>query len=281
MNSITQLAATFAFQSYFDSVLLSNAILTQTNGSPIVDSTRQYAQVPGIGVALHPASQSPVAIQFHGGSADSAVVHLTPGQKLNVGKFEQFEWGLPFGWLGGGAVLLYVLGGDEADIDFPQSNSPIIFHRQRVRIANAPVAAPSVPNWPMSFAWSNAARGTGGGNVTPQQAAPLFMITPDIVHLQFTGANVLGPIDLNMEIINPDGFDLQSPPDQAVGYSNGVHWWPVTFPAVLGPNVAQVVWLPQEVARLAGDNAVVVFVDPAGALGDTAFVDCVRYGKFM
>lgn len=281
MKAITQLAATYTFQSYFDSALLQNAILPQTVGNPIVDSTRQYAQNPGMGVALHPASQSPVAIKFKGGDADSAVIHLTPGQKIFPGDFSSFDWGLPFGWLGGGAVILYVLNGKGADVEFPQSNAPIVFHRVRVPIKNATVAAPGAPNWPRSFPWSNANRGTGGGNATPQRSSPLFMIHPDVVKMQFTGTGVVLPVDLNMEIINSDGFDLRSPPDQVAGYANGVHWWPVSFPAALGPNVAQVVWLEDKIARLAGDSAAVNFIDPAGALGDTAFVDCVRWGRFM
>jgi hypothetical protein len=285
MKSITQLAATFAFQSYFDSGLLPRAILAQTNGNPIVDSTRQYAQIPGVGVALHPSSQSPVAIKFKGGGADSAVVHLTPGQKILPGDFTSFEWGLPFGWLGGGPVILYVLGDKNTDVGFPSVNSPIIFHRQRVVIEPGdlgPIVPPNTPNWPLAFPWGNANRQVGGSR-TPQQAAPLFQLVPDIVMLQFLGLFAV-PVDLVIEFVNVDAFDRQSPPDQAAGYSNGLHLYPITVPAVPAPvgPLAAVFWLPAEIAKLAGDSAEFHVLDPTSTAGIVeTFVDVVRYGRLM
>ena len=279
MKAITQLAATYPFQSYFDNALLLNAILSQSIGNQIVNSTRQFAQTPGEGVALHPSSRSPVAIKFHGGDADSAVIHLTPGQKVFPGSFKHIEWGLPFGWLGGGTVILYVLNSKEADIEFPAANVPVVFHRQRCLIVNGnSVAAPGTPNWPMAFPWSNANRSVAGA-LTPQQASPLFGMVPDVTLLQYNGA-LAAPLDLNIQFTNITSLDQNSPPDQAVGYANGIHFWPVTIPAVIGPNVASLVWLPPEVGHFAGDACAVTFLDPAGVAGG-AFIDVVRYGRFM
>lgn len=286
MKPITQLAATFEFQSYFDDTLLSNAILAQANGNPIVDSTKQTSQTPGRGLALHPSSHAPVAVRFKGGdNADSSTIVLTPGQKVMVGPFDQFDWGLPFGWLGGGRVVLYVIHGNESDIVFPQTHNPVVFHRQRLSIQNAPVAAPGTPNWPMTVPWSNANRSVSG-NLTPQQASGLFPIIPERVVFYYRGAPASAlPIDLLLEIINPTAFTRFSMPDQnsgVPGYSNGVLYFPFTVSAIPapGPNVAAVGWLPPEVNDLAGENAAVYVVDPAGALGGQK-IDVVRYGRFM
>lgn len=286
MKAITEMGATFVYQSYFDSARLGRAILPQTVANTIVDSTLRVAQVPGIGVALHPCSQSPVAIRFHGDRVDSAVVHLTPGQSMKVGPFTQFDWGLPFGWLGGGPVILYVLHTDEVEAGFAQSHSPIIFHRVRAIVedgSGGPIAVPTAAaiNWPLAFPWSNALRNDGAGNLTPQRSAPLFQVIPDVVLMQYRAA-LAAPLDLVIQFSNVDPFDLQSPPDQAAGYSNGLHLHPVTFPAVAAPigPLASLAWLPQEVARMAGDFAEFHLLDPTNTVTG-AFVDVVRYGRFM
>ena len=279
MKSITQLAATFNFQSYFDNTLLSTAILTAGNGNPIIDSTLQTAQNKGIGVVLHPASDAPVAIRFHGGEVNSTVIHLVPGQRMITGRFDKFDWGLPFGWLGGGAVILYVLGSEDMDVSFPSVDAPIVIQRLRMQIVNGnSVVAPGTPNWPLAFPWSNANRGTGGGNVTPQPAAPLISIIPDVTLLQYKAA--LGaPLDLNIQFTNAADPATNSPPDQAAGYSNLIQFLPITIPAVIGPNVAAPIWLTPPQSSLAGDACAVTILDPASAVGGQ-FVDVVRYGRF-
>ena len=285
-KSIVQLAATFTIQSYFDNVLLQNAILPAGVGNPIIDSTRQYAQNPGFGVALHPASKSPVAIKFHGGDADTAVVHLTPGQKImTTGEFKGFDWGLPFGWLGGGAVQLYVLG-KGADVEFPDAMSPILFHRMRLQIVNGsgPPAIPGNPNWPLAFPWSNAIRKFGALTV-PQPASPLFQLTPDVTIVRYgpAGTALAASLDLNIAFVNIGVLDMNSPPDQAAGYgatTGQISWFPITIPFAPGPNIASLVWLQPEVGHFAGDQAAVTFYDPASGVGGN-YIDVARYGKFM
>lgn len=271
MRSVTQLIATFAFQSYFG----GNRQLQQTVGSPIVDLTRQYAQTKGVGVALHPCSQSPVAVKFKGGKVDSAQIILTPGQKVIVGPFDEIEWGLPFGWLGGGTSVLYVLHSEAVDVSFPSSRPVVPFHRVQVTIANGnALVVPGTANWPLAFPWTNS---TAGSVVQP--GAPMFAVDPDVVMMQLSGALAL-PVTLNVGWVNATPFDLRSPPDQAAGYSNGAHLFEVTFNPVAGPNVASVAWLPRELALLGGDACSFQILDPASALGGRT-VDCVRYGRFM
>jgi len=279
-RAISQIPATFPYQSYFDTTALSRAILMAGVANPIIDSTRQYAQTKGVGVALHPCSQSPVAIKFKGGDADSAVINLTPGQRVFPGDFHEFEWGLPFGWLGGGTVVLYVIHDRKAEIDFPASDSPIIFQRLRMPILDGVVDAAPVINWPLSFPWSNATR-VNGAVTAPQQAAPLFHVIPTNTLMRFNAAaGFIAALDLVLQIRNCDPFDLNSAPDQAAGYANQNHFFPITFNPVLGPNVPAPLWLTDPVTDLAGDFAAVSILDPASG-GLATFVDVVRYGRFM
>ena len=285
MKSVTPISATFAYQSYLDSTALHQAILAQGAGNVIVDSTKQTAQIPGVGVALHPASNSPVTIVFKGTSGSDPLV-ITPGQVVHVDPFVGFDWGLPFGWLGGGPVLLYVMHSKEAQINFAGSNAPVPFHRLRVPITNfnADPAAPGTPNWPLGFPWANAFR-LSGTQTIPQQARPVLQVIPDITLMQYTGA-CSAPIELIAKWINVDPFDLNSPPDQATGYDNGVHYYPVTISSANqtggGPNLAAPLWLPPEIGQLGGDNAAFYLLDPTNTLGGTGvYVDVVRYGRFM
>lgn len=283
MRSVTQLAATFSLQSFFDSALLQKAILGQDVGNPIVASTRQYAQTPGFGVALHPASQAPVAIGFKGGAADSAIVTLTPGQTIMTGSFSQFEWGLPFGWLGGGDVILYVLHNEKAMAPFPQSNTPIIFHRTRLAITANPGGA-YVANWPGAFPWPNALSGAGS---LPQQASATFNVMPDIamfrLRTDLSAAAPPVPATLTLVFRGIDAFDMNSatPP---VTNTTDLTGFDLTFTptADTAGGEFSLAWLPTEIARLVGDACSVSVVDrSAGSLYIASFLDVVRYGRLM
>lgn len=273
MRSITQIPTTFIYQSY----LAAGRMLLQGVGNPIIDSTRRYAQTPGVGLALHPCSQSPVAVKFKGGKLDTAVVTLTPGQKIITGPFSEFEWGLPFGWLGGGTSVLYVIHNEKADVTFPSVRPVVIFHRLQLTIVNGNVDAAPVINWPNQFPWSNAIRVSGGNN-QPQPAAPIFSVDPDVALFRLNLTGFLAPVTLTLQIRNVDAFDLKSDPDQTAGYTNVNQFYDLTFNPVAGPNTPAVAWLPAEVARLGGDSAAVSILDTAGVLAGST-VDVIRYGR--
>lgn len=166
----SQISKVFAYQSFCDTDSEWRAVLPQSPSEPIVASTRESVQTSGFGVALHPDSQTPVAIRFIGAGRDagSGVYILKPGQQIRPtgvlvdGRpgFSGFEWGLPFGWLGGGLATIIVLQTPDAAVDWPASTpTEIIFHRQRLTVLGSgdlynvisTVPATWANNWPMRF----------------------------------------------------------------------------------------------------------------------------------
>jgi len=279
---VTSLLGHFFFQSYFDSALHEHAILSQSVGNPIVASTRQYAQgMEGEGVALHPASQSPIALKFRGGEADNAVITLTPGQKVRVGTFSEFEWGLPFGWLGGGNVQLFVLHGEKSDVEFSASRSPIIFHRFRCAIVATSQTVAAVKNWPGGFPWPNALQGAGN---TPQQAATHFNVIKEAVLLRLrvdlTAAIPIVPATFDLVWRGTTALDLDA--TDTLGVTDRTTYAVTFMPQNHAPTGGEfvVTWLPVEIARLGGDSANLSIVDNTG-LYTTSHVDIVRYGRLM
>lgn len=271
MRPLTQIVGSFAYQSHFGTA----RILQQGVGDPIVGSTKQTGQTPGIGFALHPCSQSPVAIKLRGGQSDSAELVLTPGQKIITGRFTGFDWGLPFGWLGGGRVVLYVIHREDANVSFPSARPAIIFHRLRLTVVNGAADAAPIVNWPLQFPWSNAVRVVAGSN-QPQPAGPVFTIEPEATLFKLNTSPFNADVALTLQIRNCDPFDLQAA--GAAGYANVNQFYALGFQSVNGR--AQVAWLPAEVARLAGDSAAVSILDTASVLGGET-VDVVRYGRLM
>lgn len=271
-RAITQIPATFLPQSWF-SADYAGALATQAPGDAIVSSTRREAQTPGVAVALHPASESPVAVRFRGGSADSATLVLTPGQVFHVGDFKSFEWGLPFGWLGGGTVLLYVLHTPEAKVDFAGlSTGPVIFHRLRIPV-EAVGANPTPANWPGAFPWPSAAR-----TIAPAMLQGGTAIVPlTMAHAMFRlGQVVEAPVPLVLVWTGADPLDIG--PTGAV--AAGKTLYELTFPASIGASAAgAVAWIPPEVHELTGGATVMQVMDPSGTyVGQT--VDVVRYCRF-
>lgn len=278
-RAVTQVPVRFPYQSYFDNVLLQGAILNQAQGSPIVASTRQVAQTPGVGVALHSSSESPIAIRFKGGQADSAEVILTPGQRLHVGSFESFEWGLPFGWLGGGTSVLYILHNDQSYVDFQASPpSPIPYHRVQIQViatgAWPPAGAP-VPNWPNAFPWDSAIRGV---DANPQGGAAIINVSPSYALFRLRGS-LVAPTVLSLLWRQADDLDTGADGltlDPLAGNTE----LELPFPSVpVGSAAFPIAILQSEFAHIAGPFTNLTIVDfNAGSPLNGIFVDIVRYG---
>lgn len=297
---LTALSKVFTHQSYFDSTLLQRALLTQNPGEPIVASTREENQIPGYAVALSPSSQTPVAVQFMGGSGQispSAIQIIRPGDVVwpmgQKGKaFSGIRWGLPFGWLGGGAATLLIF--PTADASVVWGGAPeVIFHRSRfsIRQPSDLTAAGSYnnapKNWPMRFPWPQAQRGASS---LPQQGQPQISIaepTKVVMRLRtgtaaggsFSAAKmrivIQGSNDLDLDstgaLVNtfPAFVDITWPTFTNLGTSGNLARTEPTLEFAAGPLV-----------RLAADDGGALLVDASGSAAlNGLYVDVVRYGK--
>lgn len=198
--------AVFDYQSYFDDALAEKALFRQQPGQAIVESTRpsEPIQQAGYGIALHPSSQTPVAVQFETGAQQgrSPTYHLKPGQVVRpqglgpdggAGYFTGFTWGLPFGWLGGGSATLILLRSPDAEVHWTTEHSEIVFHRIRLEIltpaeleaAGGVYTGPL--NWPTRFPWPFAQFGT---NALTQRGQPVLAVTPTATEMSLRLATV-------------------------------------------------------------------------------------------
>lgn len=282
-----EVAAKFQFQSYFDDTLGAQAILRQAPNEQIVRSTKRTEELAGYAVGLHPSSQTPVAISFRGGQqqGSSATLRLKPGEVIRPfgspdapGKFSGFDWGLPFGWLGGGNALLVVFRTDDASVDWVD-RSEVIFHRTRVQVL-APAAVPVAPefNWPTRFPWPKASFGT---QALSQSGTPVLAVNPTRIAMTLRLANLVASETMRVYLIGSDEWaeldDGTIDLTETVAYD--VVWG--TWASVASANFAtqyQTQFLPAELFKFGANEGGVIFVDAnAGALV-SAYVDVVRYG---
>lgn len=282
----------FPFQSYFDSVLLSKALLAQNGtlvGGP-KPSGIKTEQVGGEAVQLLPGSMTPIAIDFVlNNGVPSSPVFMKPGQIIRPGRFSSFQWGLPFGWLGGGIAALLVAQNARSDFGAP-ANAEVVFHRQRMQIiASTSVAVVPVPNWPIRFPWPGAFSGT-----LPQGQLPIGgVVNPTKIMARLRVSPVpAGGAVTRFILFNIDEFDRGASyavPNVLTGAcAVDVQWQPFDQSgiAVTGGTPpleyqVQELDLTTPIARLGGDNCCVVIVDvtPGGANPVAgSFIDVVRYG---
>lgn len=292
----------FLYQSYFDTTLGPQALLSQSPGDPIVGSTLKTQQVTGYAVGLAPWSQAPIAISFftggqQGGSspyrlAPGEVVrpHGKPGEKS--GAFSGFQFGLPYGWLGGGSVTLIVMRTPDAQVCW-NSSPEIIFHRIRLPIIDAttiPTSTTVVPNWPLRFPWPYAVSGTN--NLT-QRGQPAMGVTPTKVALRLRDSDLsAGPANMRVLMYGTNDFDLDAaglittPATTACTYQDLT--WGTDFTIIGSVGVGTAQWQSQvfeacQLTRFACDEggAVICVYDPDGSTSDITgdYVDIIRYGR--
>lgn len=287
-----QWTKTFAVQSYFDSTKQQKAIMAQTPNSPIVPSTISKAQIKCYGVALHPLSEVPVAVTFTGGP--SATYVLKPGETLKprgpaAGPYSGFDWGLPYGWLGGGFANLLALGSPDADVVFPDAGgTEVIFHRMRLQIladVNPPIAASATPNWPSHFPWANAYRNDGTNDIA-QKGQPIITVTPTRTLLRLRIANLGAPASMRIVWSSTDDFDLGGDTGATLTtneYSTYDVQWPANFNQSGVAATSQgypTIFLNGPELNIGGDSAIAQLLDISSA-GNLAnqFVDVIRYGR--
>jgi hypothetical protein len=287
---VVQIANQFTYQSYFDTALLSRAILEQPQGQQIVPSTLVTQPLSGYAVGLHPSSQCPVAIRFSKGSqaGDSGVVTVKPGQIVRPngqqfrdgdGRFSGFQYGLPFGWLGGGNVTLVVFRTSDAKVDW-LDRSELIFHRQRALIyapGDVPASTALVPNWPTAFPWAQA---VSGADAYPQGGLPILSVNPTRIMMKLIDDDLAAPATMRMIFSgstefseDATGVEILTDP---VAYD--VTWGTWTSIVTAGfPTQYQFQFLPEEAFKLGSINGQMILVSEDAAI-QNLHVDIVRYG---
>lgn len=222
-------AKSFTYQSYFSTSLQHLALLAQPPGKLINEATIGDVQIGGFALALHPASETPVMVQFRvtGNSGASAPMLLKPGQIIRPTgllpgvktAFAGFSWGLPYGWLGGGLAQLLLLQSPDADIYSP-GNQEVPFHRFTARIlpyttATAADKLPSAANWPCNwptkFPWFGAKSDTD-----VQGGAPILKVKPTRTILRLSKETIatVGGAPMRALMMGTDHLDANSSTNQ-------------------------------------------------------------------
>lgn len=205
-----ELAFSFAQQSLiqpFGSSItdFSYSILPQPVNQPIVPSTKSTKQLSGYALALAPDSQCPVAVVFRAGGQpiNSNPVVIMPGQIIRPhgvprkydahepASFSAFDFGLPFGWLGGGIGRVLVFRTEDSLLRYiPNGTTDRLFHTESFKILAAD-ATTIKPNWPKNFPWVSAksqldSTGAVVTNVTAQGGPGTIAVRPSYVILELT-----------------------------------------------------------------------------------------------
>lgn len=284
----------FIPQSYFDSTLLQKALLLQGQNDGIVASTidAEPSNVPGYALASSPASETPVAVKFFSSrsAGDSVVQILRPGQMirpLGGEAFAGFQYGLPFGWLGGGAVTLHAFASKEASLFWVASSPEIIYHRLRLQIVADSGSAPTLAlNWPTRFPWPDAVR---GANSAPQGGQPGLAVTPTKVALRLRLNNLAAPASMRVLFRGTLGFDWDSAGTNAdVTNTTDVGYVDIAWPQVTQGAAGEVVTQPgfplvvtdqnHPLTRLGCEGGGISLTDNTNASLTEALVDIVRFG---
>lgn len=289
----------FALQSYFDDTLLNAALNFQPPGELIVPSTRQVVSSPCFGLALHPASQTPIAVRFQGGmeAQQSQTYILAPGQVVRPAirfPFPGFSWGLPRGWLGGGSAYLIVLKAPDAEVAWPRERPEIVYHRFRMPItAQAAIAANSfLLGLPFRFPWPFApTTANSGGQTSTSAASAVIALEPTRLQMKLRLTSLAAAVDMRVLVKNsmqwdqnggtPGGINPDGTTATASALSGEIEGVDVTWPA--GSALADAVFPVLEIlnpwARLVGDNASIALSDLGNATLTTQKVDICQIGR--
>jgi hypothetical protein len=282
----------FGFQSYYDNAGLQNALQQQSQNELIVNNSVSPAQqinIPGYTFGLHPSSQTPVAVQplVAGQTTSPQPIVLRPGQIYRPhgrpwgvsGNFSGLNWGLPFGWLGGGLATLYVFPSPDADVAWP-GDAEVLFHRQRMLIADPAAPPANAPkNWPLRFPWTQAVR---VGTISQKGLPTIAISRPTKILMSLRLNTLAAPATVRFDIQSSNDFDLDinnaviATPVRFIDYT-----WGSYAPSGAAGNFANefpVVEAPTELVRLAADDGGVQLFDTSGGSLVGAYIDIARYG---
>ena len=302
-GAATPIIFDFPLQSGYSTALLQGQILPQQSSANGIDpSTENPQQIAGVGFALSPYSETPVAVlpDIVGGASNGAATMLKPGQVFYPGgTFRSFRFGLPYGWLGGGLANMLVLR-EHVGYAFWTGEPEVLFHAVTVPVyqtTGAPAAAAVVPNWPTRFPWRQALSTFSGGNVQfPLPPALVVVPTKYVLRLRVAaipaGATIRLTLGQTRDFDTPiiaAGVNPQLPTygteialtTQGASYDLLWNAWAQSGLTIGG--VAQVEYpmqtLAAELLRGGGDKAILTAVDLHNNLGSTQYLDIARYGR--
>lgn len=251
--------------------------LSQPTGQPIVPSTKKtWSSGHGFGVVNEAASQAPVAIRFFG-RANSAPFILRPGESVYPGEFDSFDYGLPFGWAGGGIVMLKVAQARESRFDLTTARPELIYWRTALKIEAEANPLPTIKlNWPSAFPWENAF-GASGAN---QNGNPSIRVEPTrtLLFLPTVGkaGGLVAGTQYNARLYFRSVIgDLDVDPNAASFFADVS--WVVPAGGLIFPGV--ITELPAAFDRLDLNLGGVTITSPDGSLAVNDYCYAVRYGR--
>jgi len=225
-----------------------------------------------------------------GGEGSSAVVVVRPGETyVPAGDrpFKGFNYGLPFGWLGGGVVTFNIYKTPNARVDFAAKPDKVLFHRFRTTILAAPVGpfvSPAYVNWPSKFPWAKVQRYEGVGNNPAFQGTKPTMVIKEpeaVLRLNCGTTDIaLGNV-CRMVFFGTDAFGIGADGETANNADNLFYDlnWPIPSLAGIGTDANPVIDLPMPIARLASNQWGVAIYAPTGSPLIGMTVDIARYGR--
>lgn len=285
----------FALQSFFDATPETltpqgQAVLVAPKNEAIIPSTFRSKSHEGYAIGLAPWSEAPVAVEFTLGiQGKTSTLILKPGEIINPagdGRFKGFNYGLPTGWLGGGAVSLFVFRSKDAVCNWNGIQSEILFHRYRTTIlagAPGPMTPPEYSNLPTRFPWIKNNRFISGTLVEAQNgqgAISISEVTKTLLVLN-QGAVAITPGNAcSIVFWGTDPFGIGADGLIAANTSNfffDIYWPDNTLVPVGDRN--PVVSLTRELASIPANQWGFAIYAPAGSPLIGMTVDMARWGR--
>lgn len=274
-NPVSQIVENYAIQRYIEPTA-GGYFLPQAPGEPIVESTKKvWSSGTGYGIVNEASSMAPVTIRLFG-KMGSAPFILRPGEAVYTGEFDSFEYGLPFGWAGGGVVMLKVATAPNVRFDIPSARPEIPYWRVILKVeANASPLPTLKRNWPSKFPWEYALGSAAGAN---QYGSPSIHVEPTRTILFLPAAGVAAGITPGTVYSGRLFFRTDTTSDEMGqgNYATDVSWAAPALGAIV-PGLYTTI--PAELDRLDLNLGGVTITSPDATLAVGDWCVAVRYGR--
>jgi hypothetical protein len=274
-NLVAQIVENYAIQRYIEPVT-GGYYLPQPPGNQVVQTTaKKWSAGRGYGIVNEATSMAPVAITFFGHAATGTFI-LRPGEAIYPGEFDSFEYGLPFGWAGGGIVMLKVALQKDVRFSIPSARPEIPYWRVILKVeADASPLPVLKRNWPSKFPWEYATGSSAGSN---QNGTPSIHVEPTRTLLFLPTAGKAGGI-VPGTIYGARLFFRTDTTSDEMGqgnYSTDVAWAAPALGAIIPGLVTSI---PAELDRLDLNLGGVTITSPDATLAVDDWCVAVRYGR--